>query len=62
MELENDTVNASEICDRVNIRVQRIEEVRSKAGRLPLIEAVSIFKISLGSVKDSYSHEILFYP
>ena len=60
IELENYTVNASEICERVDIRVQRIEEVISKAVRLPLIETVSIFKISLGSVKDSYSHEIFF--
>ena len=60
MEPENYTVNASEICKGVNIRVQRIEEVISKAERLPLIETVSLFKISLGRIKDSYSHEMFF--
>jgi hypothetical protein len=57
---ENNLVNTSKICQRVDIGIKRIEEIRPEAGRLRLIESVSFLKVSFRWAKDSYLHEIFF--
>jgi len=44
---ENHRMDALEICERVNIGVEGIKEIRAKAGRLQSVEPVSIFEIPL---------------
>ncbi len=57
---KNHLVDASEVCQGVNVGIEGVEEIRSEAGRLRLIKSVSFLKVFLGRGEDSYSHETFF--
>ena len=44
---EDYLMNTCEVCQRIDVRIKGIEEIRSEAGRLRLIEAISLFNILL---------------
>jgi hypothetical protein len=60
MVAEYHLVNTPEICQRVDVGIKGIEEIRSETGRLRLVEAKSFFKVFLGWGEDSDPHETFF--
>ena len=51
MMLEDDMMYPSEICERVDIGVKRIEKICAEPRRLSFIETITFFNISLGDVR-----------